>query len=93
MISVLLDISSSSFVRASVLLNRRLHPLKFSGSRQLSWGPCASQLRRPQTQNLYTRAVGLMSQALGCIVVGENSADWARSALGWEEAWVCVLIN
>ncbi|KAJ7112421.1 hypothetical protein C8R43DRAFT_1138898 [Mycena crocata] len=36
---------------------------------------------------VFIRAAGVMSQALGWVIAGEEGADWDRSGLGWEEAW------
>ncbi|KAJ7112407.1 hypothetical protein C8R43DRAFT_961813 [Mycena crocata] len=36
---------------------------------------------------VFIRAAGVMSQAMGWVIVGEEGADWDRSGLGWEEAW------
>ncbi|KAJ7134310.1 hypothetical protein C8R44DRAFT_662681 [Mycena epipterygia] len=36
---------------------------------------------------VFIRAAGVMSQAMGWVIAGEDGADWDRSGLGWEEAW------
>jgi len=36
---------------------------------------------------VFIRAAGIMSQALGWVIAGEDGADWDRSGLGWVEAW------
>ncbi|KAF8209418.1 hypothetical protein K438DRAFT_1711712 [Mycena galopus ATCC 62051] len=36
---------------------------------------------------VFIRAAGVMCQALGWVIAGEEGVDWDRSGLGWEEAW------